>query len=275
MSIVASVKVYDGIVVGAESMTQLLANVPGSPQPVCIKAYSHARKIFKVGDIGVLTFGGGNIGNRSIESFVDEFGLQEAGRLQHEPRVDRTVQGVATRLLAFMRDHYDPVFGALPEAQRPVIGFYVAGYSPGQPLASEWEFLLPAAQAPTQARQDGVMGASWRGIHFPFTRLFFGVDPRVDQILATLGMNPDTIAAFRQHANAQLMSQVAFDGMPLQDAVGFCRFIIETTIGLATYETGVASCGGRINIAAITRSGGYQWVLEPKLNFGRRRTDVD
>jgi hypothetical protein len=252
----------------------LLANVPGNPMPVCIKAYSHARKIFKVGEIGVLTFGGGNIGNRSIESFVDEFSLEEAGRLKDEPQVDRTVQGVATRLLAFMRAHYDPVFGALPEPQRPVIGFYVAGYSPNQPLASEWEFLLPAAQAPTQARADGVMGASWRGIHFPFTRLFFGVDPRVDQILATLGMNPEQVAAFRQNVNTQLMSKVAFDGMPLQDAVGFCRFIIETTIGLATYETGVASCGGRINIAAITRSGGYQWVSEPKLNFGRRRTDV-
>lgn len=275
MSIVASVKVYDGIVIGAESMTQLLANVPGSPQPVCIKAYSHARKIFKVGNVGVLTFGGGNIGNRSIESFVDTFGEQEAGLPQDDPAVDRTVQAIATRLLTFMRQYYEPAFGALPEAQRPVIGFYVAGYSPGQPLGSEWEFLLPTSAAPTQARPDGQMGASWRGIHIPFTRLFFGVDPRVDQILTSLGVNAAQIAAFRQQVNAQLMSKVALDGMPLQDAVGFCRFIIETTIGLATYETGVPSCGGRINIAAITRSNGYEWVSEPRLNFGRRRTDVD
>ena len=88
MSIVASVKVYDGIVIGAESMTQLFANVPGNPQPVCIKAYSHARKIFQVGRLGILTFGGGNIGNRSIESFVETLRPYRAFRtvLLHELR---------------------------------------------------------------------------------------------------------------------------------------------------------------------------------------------
>ncbi|MGA3294386.1 MAG: hypothetical protein ABSE45_10445 [Candidatus Acidiferrales bacterium] len=272
MSIVASVKVYDGIVIGAESMTQLFANVPGNPQPVCIKAYSHARKIFQVGKLGVLTFGGGNIGNRSIESFVDEFGDQEKALPDD---TDRSVQGVTGRLLTFMRGHYNGGFEAVPEAQRPQIGFYVAGYSPGQPLGSEWEFMLPTAQQPTQARPDGAMGASWRGIQIPFTRLFFGVDPRIEQILTQVGMNQAQIGAFRDSVNTQLRSSVAFDGMPLQDALGFCRFIIEVTIGLSTYEMGVPTCGGRINIAVITHSAGFQWISEPRLNFGRRRTDVD
>jgi hypothetical protein len=272
MSIVASVKVYDGIVIGAESMTQLFANVPGQPQPVCIKAYSHARKIFRVGKFGVLTFGGGNIGNRSMESFVDEFGDQE-DVLPGE--TDRSVQAVATRLSTFMHGHYDPAFGALPEQQRPQIGFFVAGYSPNQHLASEWEFILPTAQQPMQVRPDGQVGASWRGIQIPFSRLFFGVDPRVEQILTGLGLNQDQLVAFRNAVTTQLRSGVAFEGMPLQDAIGFCRFIIETTVGLATYEMGVPTCGGRILIAVITRSGNFEWVTEPKFNFGRRRTDVD
>lgn len=272
MSIVASVKVYDGIVIGAESMTQLFANVPGSPQPVCIKAYSHARKIFKVGRLGVLTFGGGNIGNRSIESFVDEFGDQE-NSLPGD--TDRSVKAVTGRLLIFMRRYYNEGFSAVPEAQRPQIGFFVAGYSPGQPLGSEWEFILPNAQEPVQARPDGAMGASWRGIQIPFTRLFFGLDPRVEQILRELEMDQARIEAFRNRVNSTLRSNVAFDGMPLQDALGFCRFIIEVTIGLSTYEMGVPTCGGRINLAAITHAAGFEWVSEPKLNFGRRRTDVE
>ena len=272
MSIVASVKVYDGVVIGAESMTQVLANVPGNPNPVCIKAYSHARKIFQVGKLGVLTYGGGNIGNRSMESFADEFGDAEKALPDD---TDRSVQAVAQRLLDFMRRSYDPAFAAMPQPQRPVIGFYVAGYTPGQPLASEWEFLLPTHEHPTQARVDNQVGASWRGIHIPFTRLFFGVDPRVDGILAGLGMDQQRIAAFRQAVNAQLVSKVAFDGMPLQDAIGFCRFIIDATIGAATYEMGQPSCGGRVNIAVITRSEGFKWVSEPKLNFGRRNTDVN
>lgn len=272
MSIVASVKVYDGIVIGAESMTQLFATIPGQPQPACIKAYSHARKIFQVGKFGVMTFGGGNIHNRSMESFVDEFGEVEDSLAAD---TDRSVRAVAARLLNFMRNHYEPAFGALPEPQRPRIGFYVAGYSPGQHLASEWEFMLPMSVEPLQVRDDGAVGASWRGIDIPFTRLFYGLDPRVDQILANLGIPLEQVTAIRQAVSAQLMSRVAFDGMPIQDAIGFCRFIIETTIGLATYEMGTPTCGGHINIAVISRLQGVRWVSEPKFNFGRRRTDVE
>jgi hypothetical protein len=168
-----------------------------------------------------------------------------------------------------MREHYVATFGALPEPEKPLIGFYLAGYSPGhdQHLGSEWEFVLPAAQDPTRARDDNMVGASWRGIHIPFTRLFFGVDPRVEQILTGLGVNAATIAAFGQAIRTQLLSKVVFEGMPIQDAIGFCRFIIETTIGAATYEIGIASCGGPVNVAVITRSHGFKWVTKPRFTI--------
>ena len=49
MSIVACVKVYDGIAIGAESMTQLSSQAPVAPQ--FVKAYSNARKLFQVADM--------------------------------------------------------------------------------------------------------------------------------------------------------------------------------------------------------------------------------
>ena len=45
-----------------------------------------------------------------------------------------------------------------------------------------------------------------------------------------------------------------------------CKYIIDTTIGAATYEIGVPSCGGPVNIAVITRSG-FKWVHEPKFTL--------
>jgi hypothetical protein len=262
MSIVATVKVYDGIVLGAESMTQLFANIGGVGQH--IKSYSHAQKIFRIADlpVGALTYGGGNIGNRSMESFVHEFSQQE----RQQPENDKTVGAIAGRLLTFLRDYYNRGFGGLPEAQRPLIGFYVAGYSPNQPLASEWEFVLPQAQVAVPARDDQTVGASWRGVGVPFTRLFFGVDPRVDGILSGLGMNAATLTRFRQLVNEQLTSKVAFDGMPIQDAIAFCKYILDTTIGAATYEVGVPSCGGPVNVAVITRAG-FEWVSHPKFTL--------
>ncbi|MFZ0855645.1 MAG: hypothetical protein WAN10_02200, partial [Candidatus Acidiferrales bacterium] len=258
MSVVASVKVYDGIVIGAESMTQLLANVPGAQQPMCIKSYSHAQKIFQIAKlpIGVLTYGMGNIGSRSMESLVHDFSQLEE---RDDPeRVDKSVEGVARRLHAFINQHYPNEFRAVAEAQRPMVGFYIAGYSAGQQqhhLGSEWEFIIPQQAEPVRARDDNGVGASWRGIHVPFTRLFFGVDPRIEGILQGLGVSADVLARFRQAVQMQLISRVAFEGMPIQDAVGFCRFIIQTTIGMATYEIGIASCGGPIHTAVITRSG--------------------
>lgn len=262
MSIVASVKVYDGIVIAAESMTQLQANVGGQVQH--IKSYSHAQKIFQIADlpIGAMTYGGGNIGNRSMESFVHEFSQLE----RQDAAAAKTVEAVTQRLLVFLRGHYDPAFAALPEAQRPVIGFLLGGYSPNQPLASEWEFLLPQAQAPVRVREDHTVGASWRGVSFPFTRLFFGLDPRYEQILTGLGVTPAVMTAFKAAAAEQLTTRVAFDGMPIQDAIAFCKYIIDTTIGAATYEIGVPSCGGPVNIAVITRSG-FKWVHEPKFTL--------
>lgn len=258
MSIVASVKVYDGVVLGAESMTQLMANVNGQAQ--FIKSYSHAQKIFQIADlpVGALTYGGGNIGNRSMESFVHEFSQSERGQEN-----DKSVGAIASRFLTFLRDYYTRGFGSVPEAQRPMIGFYLAGYSPDQPLASEWEFVLPQAQVAVPARDDQVVGASWRGVGVPFTRLFVGVDPRVDQILASLGLGQDVLQRFRQLAAEQLTSKVAFDGMPLEDAIAFCKYIIDTTIGAATYEIGVPSCGGPVNLAVIGRTG-FHWVSKPK-----------
>src|ERR1700732_212943 len=104
-------------------MHQLLANIavpgaPGVPQPMHIKSYSNAQKIFQIAglNVGVLTYGGGNIGNRSMASFVHEFSQNETAM---PADTDKSVQAVADRLLVHMRGYYDPAFGALPEPQRP------------------------------------------------------------------------------------------------------------------------------------------------------------
>jgi hypothetical protein len=260
MSIVACVKVYDGIVLGAESMTQLWANIGGQAQ--FIKSYSNARKLFRIGDlpVGVLTYGAGNIGNRSIESFVDDFGKQ----FRPSGNTTTLIEEVSRELLNCVRGPYETAFTQVPVAQRPPLGFYIAGYSAGQHLGSEFEFMLPAATQPTSARPVDQVGASWRGIAAPFSRLFFGVDPRVDELLRTAGVSPDIIQRFRELVTTSLVTKVAFDGMPIQDAIGFCRFILEATIGSATYELGMPSCGGPIHIAVITRAG-FRWVAEPVL----------
>jgi hypothetical protein len=261
MSVVATVKVYDGIVLGAESMTQLMATVPGMPGPQLVKAYENAQKLFQVGKrpIGILTYGIGNIGRRSVESLVDEFSRAEKSRDNDPVNVEQS----ARRFYDFLRDRYTPAFGALPQPQQPAMGFVVAGYSDGEPLGSQWEFVLPMATGPVSVGPQDSVGAMWRGVANPFFRLMYGVDPGLEQKLRQQGATDQEIQRFK-NAMPQIATAVAFDGMPLADAVSYCRFIIQTTIGWCMYALGQAACGGPIKLATITPGDGFEWVTRPK-----------
>jgi hypothetical protein len=256
MSVVACVKVYDGIVLGSESMTQLWG--PTSPGATgFVKAFSNARKLFKLGGskFAVLAYGIGNLGHRSVESYMEEFS-------ERKNNDQLTGEQIANALLSFIRTPYNAAFDALPADKKPVMGFYIAGYAPNQHVGTEWEFVLPQDANARQSRPDNQFGASWRGVAVPFSRLHFGVDPRLISTLQTGGMPQDMINRV-QDAAKQLESPIVFDGMPLQDAIGFCRFILETTINVCTYEVGVPVCGGPLHIAIVTRAAGFSWISQP------------
>jgi hypothetical protein len=55
MTIVASVKVRDGLALGTDSMTNIVSTTGGARN--VLKTYSNARKLFQLGDwpIGVMT----------------------------------------------------------------------------------------------------------------------------------------------------------------------------------------------------------------------------
>jgi hypothetical protein len=74
MTICASVKVRDGLVLATDSMTQIHGR--GSTGPIgVIKTHGNARKLFQVAKLpmGVMSYGIGNIGPRSIHSYMREF----------------------------------------------------------------------------------------------------------------------------------------------------------------------------------------------------------
>jgi hypothetical protein len=263
MSIVACVKVYDGIVIGAESMSQLFGQTPAPAgqqlgQSQFVKAFSNARKVFQIRKLrfGVLAYGAGNIGNRSVESFLDEF--NERSDLENE-----NAEVIATKLLEFMRGPYNAAFGQAPQQQRPMMGLYLAGFSPKHHLGSEWEFQFPIDAKPRIARPDDQLGASWRGIVLPFARLHSGMDARILDSLRSQGIDPSILRTIQDTANS-FISPWVFDGMPLKDAIGFCKFILETTINTSAYESGVPTCGGPLHIAIITRQH-FKWIMPPDL----------
>jgi len=233
-------------------MTQIWGHDPaGRPGPV--KTYSNARKLFQVNDlsIGVMTWGIGNLGARSAQSLLREFG-------SILPK-ERDVQSVAEALYKFFNSGYKDHFGDASEA---TMGFYVAGYAPDAPLAEEWEFNLPQDEEIRQVRPGEMFGSSWRGVGLPFTRLYFGRDPRILHDLKTKGVPEEVID---EVAN-RYTTPVNYDSMPVQDAINFVKFILETTIGVAAFELGPApACGGPLQIATVLPDDGFNWIKEPHL----------
>jgi hypothetical protein len=259
MTIVAAVKSRDALVLGTDSMTQVIA---GAPPEQAFKAYTNATKLFRLAEhhLAVATYGAGNIGSQSIGGVV----LDYADKIKS--KAPGTIQGVADGLAEFVGPLYDAAFSALPVEQRPPLGFLAGGFSSGAPLAELWEVRFPSlgnSGARTQVvRKTDDFGANWRGIEIPFTRLHLGFDPRMlDQIVA-LGIDATKL----REIVTRFASPVLFDAMPIQDTIDFAKHILRTTISVVNFEIGVPSCGEPLQLAVILRRTGFQWVKEPRFH---------
>jgi hypothetical protein len=257
MTIVAGVKSRDGLILAADSMTTVTVGTPRGPQ--FIKAYEHGRKLFHMGElpIGAVTYGLGNIGTRSMEGLV-----LEACKQMDSDVTD--VEAVAQALYDHLRTEYDAAFDGLGHEQKPACGFLIGGYSADEPLARLMEFEFPDAEGPTENLGPEDFGATWRGIDWPFTRLWRGFAP---SMVARL-QNEDGIAEARIGELVDpLEIGLAYEGMPVQDAINFATYILDTTIGAVRFAPGVAPCGGPLQLAAVIPDDGFRWVAKPELHM--------
>jgi len=210
-----------------------------------------------------MSYGLGNIGARSIENLVLEFG-RELDKYATQPY---SVENISRGLYKFMNEQYDNAFqGVSAEERRKFLrlGYFISGYSPDSFLAEEWEFELPVDTDVRQVRPSDRFGISWRGIAVPFSRLFNGFDPRIASALKKANVAEEVIKEVLGENRWRI--PVIYEHMPIQDAINFAVYILETTIGVVTFESSPApSCGGALQVAVILPSKGWQWIKEPQL----------
>ena len=263
MTICVSVKTSQGIVLGTDSMSTITHQVDG--QIGVVKTYSNARKLVQMGNlpIGVFTYGLGNLGARSIHGLIQEYSQQRL--------VTMDVQSIAMGLAKHIEPIYRNYVGS--ESGGTTLGLYVAGYSEDSPLPEEWGIELPSSPTPRLVQGSDEFGVTWRGIDRPFLRLYRGYDMRLfrqlGQNIIARGVSRemlqiliDSISDVMQEI--PLQSKVNFQHMPIQDAINFAVYVLRTTIGYTTFESGPPSCGGPLQIAAIVEGSGFQWISEPQ-----------
>jgi hypothetical protein len=98
--------------------------------------------------------------------------------------------------------------------------------------------------------------------------LYFGADPRLGQFLLEIGLTEEQAQDELKFTREKLAIQVVYKGMPVQDAVNFAAFIVNTTVGASTFEIGSPTCGGPIQLAAILPGEGFCWIERPALSLG-------
>jgi hypothetical protein len=259
VTIAISLKVNDGVVLAADSASTL--TIRGGSGPPAVHVYDNAEKIVHLHarfPVGAITWGAGAIGLASTSTLLKDFRAEWMSQTGAEDTA-YSVAEVAERLRDFM--FVDKAAGA----DLGPLGFIVAGYDADGEYAHEYVVAsgggagsVPGAQ---ELRPGEAAGVTWNGQTEAVTRLIFGFSQELPEMMATK-LNvpkeqvPGAIDVLKKAMNAQLVQAA----MPIQDAVDLARFLVEVTIGFVRFNSGAPTAGGPIEIAAITKHEGFQWI---------------
>lgn len=272
MTIAISIKINDGVVLAADSASTLLGINPAAAGRVGVfNIYNNANKVFNLKKglpIGAVTWGAGSIGQASTSTILKD--LRKIFAKGDDERYPGwklnsdtyTIDEVAQRVKEYVYDGlYLPQFK--DAAQKPDLGFIVAGYSANAPMADEFQIDIKggACSGPRRLRLREQIGMTWGGNAEPLNRLLIGVGGALPQVLQNLfKVGPQQLPSVIQAVQQSLMAPVVVPAMPLQDAIELAEFLVDMTIKFWRFMPGAPTVGGPIDIAAISKHEGFRWI---------------
>lgn len=280
MTICVSVKVSEGLVLAADSTASIqgvLQDQKGNQNIGILKTYDNAQKLSHLKDypIGTLAWGLSQIGSRSVASLIKEYeyslpSLVEENQKLHEQRMrgeivntnsyQYSVKDISARLFEHMKESYEAEFSKIPLENRPPIGILVSGFSSNNFFPDQWLLDFPAAKEISELRPNvngkPSFGANWFGLTDAIIRLHWGRDDQIIDLIANhFKVSVDEVKSVAD----KLQYPVAFEGMPLQDAIDYTVYLVNVAIGRFRFVVGAPLCGGEIDVAVIAPNS-FTWV---------------
>jgi hypothetical protein len=272
----------EGLVLAADSRVTLMAGqpVPGGIQMLPV-FFDNATKLLSLDSykhLGIVTYGQGTIGEeepRTAHSFLPE--LEQHLRKRPKPtrrardgtatkstRPGRlTVKQIADGIGTFFRQQWRKA--KMPAEADPMV-FLVAGFDQGASYGRVFEVSVPDTPKPVELHADG-FGISWGGITFYAERLLSGVAPRAIEIASDeLGLTPAQANNLAARWKTELHLPIPYPLLPLQDCVDLATFLVKMTADVMTWTIGIQGVGGDIDVAAITRTEGFQPVQQKRVH---------
>lgn len=263
MSLGVVVKGPEGVVLAADTRITLNAHNPNIPSPLIVN-FDNATKLLTFAEphdwVGSVTYGEATIGGRTAHSFIPEL----------EPTLGKTrltVKDYAERLSQFFHARWTEAGMPNKLPSNGGMNFIVGGYNENQPYGEVFLFNIPNGLAPQQRNEGTNFGMTWGGQLEIASRLIHGYDPKLLQLIESdLGVPRERVEQFRNSIHSHLEYSVPYNVLPLQDCVDLAAFLIRTTITAQNFAVAVRGVGGSIEVAAITRSGGLQWIQKKDLH---------
>lgn len=261
------VKVFDGIIVAADSATTLqLAS--GAHQ-----VYNGANKVFQLHrklPIASMTWGLGAIGPASIATLAKDLRRRLMGKSTSHPDWELdpntfTIEQVAERYAEmFHGELYSSTLGPqIPSGDKgPTLGMLIVGYSAGENQPEAWQILIDDPHtAPAAELLMGPDDYGWTTFAQPEVteRMFYGIDPNLlSGIASVVPQDLWNNAIFPMVVQAQ--RNPVMPGMPLADAIALADFLANVTAQYSHFLLGPDTVGGVVDVAAISRHEGFRWV---------------
>ena len=273
---------------------------PSSIRPVVTNAWGGVTKLFQIhggaAPVAAVTSGIAQIKDRTMKSYAEEF----LARQKQNEETYEDVRSVSSAFLSFMRDHFVEHHkdSTIPQDYWTGPNFLVGGYGATDELPAVYRLDTKANEVYEHFSQ-GSFGVAWSGQADSVERLIRGYDSALkeeienhlgrlidenyeqltgaivkilDDVFAEIGFElpPDVESVLPSKLEVSLpwdKLRVGFDygNLPLQSAVDFVAFLVNLQSGKSRFAPGVATVGGRTQVAMVTKGEGFRILNEPEL----------
>jgi hypothetical protein len=283
MTICVGVQVNDCLVFAADSAVTLIYG-PDANGTDIVNVLPHGNKVFNLHrslPICAMTCGLGNIGMESISTLAKDLRsllMDDESAYSVDPD-SYTIEKVALAAREFL---FEEKFLKLTDKPKQELNFYVGGYSSGSATPERWLIQIDGATVKCDppvcyGKEPGI---SWGGQPEAINRLVRGLPLDATTPLKAAGLDSAQIQAVMKAFETNCQLAVLHSAMPVQDAIDFTDFLVETTKRLVRFLPGADTVGGDTDICVVTKHEGFKWVrrkhyfstaLNPsEVSYGRR-----